>query len=445
MDMDFKVPKGVQWSAKYNTPGGRRFSTLGLGLSWNSSAQCGKEAMSLLGGTGLILQKPSDPDFETGLSRFRKDRAQSAPVRGPHTTFSGHGANSVAERTPYVLRGVDDKLGARSIRVRPVWHRGGLGPDTKVEDKEDGEEETEETDAEASRLSLLYGEGGHGQAKTTTATRQETPVGRASWESPHLNLNPEPNPNPKPKPKPNHAARADRPSVLADEPPFKDWSEKCIEWVTEITASGLNLASPPGHAHGPHFLGPTRSREWSARSRDWTTSGMTPLSGKTGIRPDLFANELWYKKGYRHLYSRRGQAELEAAGRPTRLSSEQQQLHLHCPTAASRARQVTSLSGSTGDAGGAARREAGAVLGSSPPGAGQRPDRRRSAGGKYEVPPDRFKGTRTVTAEELRSIVERLSTCDPTRVPDSGCSRNMPVGKMRQHSWQNLRAAVGLP
>ncbi|KAL8561169.1 hypothetical protein ACOMHN_029241 [Nucella lapillus] len=44
------------------------------------------------------------------------------------------------------------------------------------------------------------------------------------------------------------------------------------------------------------------------------------------------------------------------------------------------------------------------------------------------VRPNRFKGTRSVSANELRDIVNRLSACDPANVPDSGRSRSRGKG-----------------
>nr|KAG5692432.1 hypothetical protein BaRGS_013021 [Batillaria attramentaria] len=199
----------------------------------------------------------------------------------------------------------------------------------------------------------------------------------------------------------------EKPKVFKEEPPAIDWSEKCIEWVSEITAAGVSSPQTPPRS------APV-SRPSSGRSRDWASSGVTPLLGRTGVYPDVsFANELWYKKGYKHLKARRA-SDPTRAPNPSRAPFDHLLL---CPTASSRARQVSAPPSTVHTADSVAgRRDV-----SQPDTAAYR--RRSLSSNKFAIPPDRFKGTRTVTSEELKQIVERLSTCDPTRVPDSTRSK----------------------
>ncbi|KAK7451831.1 hypothetical protein BaRGS_00039804, partial [Batillaria attramentaria] len=239
----------------------------------------------------------------------------------------------------------------------------------------------------------------------------------------------------------------EKPKVFKEEPPAIDWSEKCIEWVSEITAAGVSSPQTPPRS------APV-SRPSSGRSRDWASSGVTPLLGRTGVYPDVsFANELWYKKGYKHLKARRA-SDPTRAPNPSRAPFDHLLL---CPTASSRARQVSAPPSTVHTADSVAgRRDV-----SQPDTAAYR--RRSLSSNKFAIPPDRFKGTRTVTSEELKQIVERLSTCDPTRVPDSTRSKiaqppgRAPVsvlgGKMQgnvpgrvrsKSSWHGVRAAIGI-
>ena len=58
------------------------------------------------------------------------------------------------------------------------------------------------------------------------------------------------------------------------------------------------------------------------------------------------------------------------------------------------------------------------------------------------IHPHRFKGTRSVTSEELQKIVSRLSACDPAQVPDSGRSRSRGKGYSGRASYgAGLRCA----
>ena len=92
--------------------------------------------------------------------------------------------------------------------------------------------------------------------------------------------------------------------------------------------------------------------------------------------------------------------------------------HLNRPTASSRNRQVNQVPSSH-------------AVSASPSGHSIQSRKKTISIGNPVIHPHRFKGTRSVTSEELHKIVSRLSACDPAQVPDSGCSRSKGKGFSR--------------